>query len=83
MVARNKAKNELAQMMAKDPLPLERAKITTAAAQKKAERSFVEAEAALEEAKKKGGAGLGDLWWMEREIKEAKKYMPQSKGGRK
>ena len=35
LVSRNKAKNELAQHLGEDPLPLRRAKITTEAATKK------------------------------------------------
>jgi len=46
IVSRNKAKAELAQHLAEDPLPLRRAKITTEAAVKKAERASAAAEAA-------------------------------------
>jgi hypothetical protein len=46
VVARNKAKNELAQHLAEDPLPLRKAKITLEAATKKAEKARVAAEAA-------------------------------------
>lgn len=95
LVSRNKAKNELAQHLAEDPLPLRRAKITQEAAVKKAEKAskaaedarlaaehaFQEAEAALEEAKKSDGSAQGSLWWIDRELHEAKKYMPLSKGG--
>ncbi len=42
------------------------------------EKKVEEALAALEEAKDKGSP-LGSIWWMEREIKEAQKYLPQSK----
>lgn len=129
MVARNKAKNELQQLLAEDPLPLRRAQTTTEAALRKAEKarapfkaatesaeivraeavaarqasdqaaahaaqqraeaeaaqaraeeSFREAEEYLEIAKK--SVPNGSIWWMERELEEAKKYMPQSKGGR-
>ncbi len=37
-MSRNKAKAELAQHLAEDPLPLRRAKITTEAAHKKADK---------------------------------------------
>merc|ERR1712137_860441 len=48
VVSQNKAKAELAQHLAEDPLPLRRAKITQEAAVKKAERATnAEAEAAL------------------------------------
>eukprot|EP01083_Nonionella_stella_P109160 317991_1 len=164
LVSRNKAKHELAQAKAEDPLPLRRAKITADAALKRAaratdaaaaERAKVEeklsearkqrklaevaeqkaiaearaaesaaerasndaraaesarkiADAALEEAQRRRNAAdialneanmklreaedflekakktmpQGTLWWLERELSEQKKYMPQSKGGR-
>jgi len=155
-VSRNKAKNELAQHLGQDPLPLRRAKITQEAAVKKAERAtsaaadarakaesaaeeagharsaaeaaaaeaerrriaaekaaeeaararkaaeaaareserardaaeaaldearrkVAEAEAYLEEAKKR--LPHGSTWWLERELFEAKKYLPKAKGG--
>jgi len=104
VVQMNKAKNELAQHLASDPLPLRRAKITTEAAVKKAERTAREAEAAraradaaledatkklaeaeayLEEVKSKPGSAQGALWWIERELHEAKAFLPTSKGGYK
>jgi chromosome segregation ATPase len=45
VVARNKAKNELAQHLAEDPLPLRKAKITLEAANRKAEKARAAAEA--------------------------------------
>ena len=116
VVSRNKAKAELAQHLAEDPLPLRKAKITQEAAVKKAERSaaaaaeartaaevavkhaadakeesnramaaaeakVAEAEAFLAEVKSKPGAAEGAIWWIERELYEAKKYKPTSKGG--
>jgi F actin bundling C terminal len=109
VVTRNRAKNELAQHLAEDPLPLRRAKITMEAAVKKADRTraaaaaarqaseeaaaaaetatqdalakVAEAEAYLEDMKKKPGSAEGQMWWLERRIIEAKKYMPTSKGG--
>ena len=95
VVSRNKAKNELAQHLAEDPLPLRKAKITLEAAVKKAEKAtkaseearakaeaaLAEAEAYLHELSSKGGSGQGAIWWMERELKEARKFMPVSKGG--
>jgi chromosome segregation ATPase len=123
-VARNKAKNQLAQTKSEDPLPLRKAKITqeaalkrvqkerqkaeaaTAAADEKARQSaaaaeaakaaqleleeqtrqlekaeaelskaFAEAEKVLEDLKKKGGVAHGAIWWMERGLKEARKFM--------
>jgi len=45
-----KAKNELAQHLAKDPLPLSKAKLTAAAAQKKTDKANAAAQAASQEA---------------------------------
>lgn len=38
-----------------------------------------EAEEYLQEVKKKGGSPLGSIWFMERELKEAQKYLPKKK----
>jgi len=38
-----------------------------------------EAQEYLEEIKKKGGAALGSIWFMEREVKEAQRYLPKNK----
>jgi len=95
LVSRNKAKNELAQHLAEDPLPLRRARITQEAAVKKATDARQKAEAALAEARAKvaeaesyleelrmrSGSGQGSVWWMQRELTEVKKYLPTSKGG--
>jgi len=123
VVQMNKAKNELAQHLASDPLPLRRAKITQEAAVKKAERAYKtaeeatrksvearaaaeeavrkaeaareeaeqaveearrkveEAEAFVEEVKKKPGNAAGAIWWIDNELREARKYLPTSKGG--
>jgi len=54
VVQRNKAKNELAQHLGEDPLPLRRAKLTTEAATKKAEKAklaAIDAERAAEVAR--------------------------------
>jgi len=121
VVQQNKAKNELAQHLAEDPLPLRKAKITLEAALKKAEkarapfeaatkaaeaaraeavkalrksanakaaaeaaleearRRLEEAEAYLEEAKKR--LPEGQIWWLERELQERRKYLPKARGG--
>jgi len=85
-VARNKAFQELAQLRGQDPLPLRRAKITQEAAirrlesaRKATEKALVEAQRMLEDIKKRGSVPKGSIWWMDREVKEAKKYMPRSK----
>jgi len=91
VVKRNRAKAELEQMKAEDPLPLRRAKINTEAAVRRLEKArkaaeeataaavkrFEEAEERLEELKKAGSAE-GAIWWMSRELEERKKYLPQS-----
>jgi len=102
VVARNKAKNELAQHLAQDPLPLRRAKINQEAAVKRAEKATAaaaeaarvaeealdaadnkmrEAEAYLQEVKSRPGSAQGALYWIDRELHEAKAFLPQSKGG--
>ena len=95
VVSRNRAANELAQLQAEDPLPLRKAKLTVAAALKKAERavqfaeealnqalaSLAAAQAYLEEVKMKGGSAQGSIAWMERAILEQRKYLPSSRGG--
>jgi len=43
------------------------------------EQKVFEAQAYLEEIKKKGGAALGAIFWMERSVKEAQKYLPKNK----
>jgi predicted nucleic acid-binding Zn-ribbon protein len=86
VVSRNKAANELAQMKAEDPLPLRKAKITNDAAVRRVEKAEAELLLKMEEAteqlrkiKQSGGASNGQLWWMERELFEADKYLPSSK----
>jgi hypothetical protein len=88
-VQQNKAKAELAQHLAQDPLPLSRAKITAEAAAKRAERAVTNARAKIDEIEKqlkelalKSGSAAGALWWIERELHDAKQFMPSAKGGR-
>jgi len=102
-VQRSKASNEFQQLKAKDPLPLQRAKINQAAAVRKAERAtaaaaearaqaekslqeaqqaFDDAQKYLDEVSKMVGSAEGTMWWMSHELEEAKKYLPQSKGGK-
>jgi len=88
VVQQNKAKNELAQHKAEDPLPLRRAKITAEAAAKRAEKALKAAQDRVEELEnylkelaKKSGSAKGGLWWIDRELHDAKAYMPQRKGG--
>ena len=93
VVKRNRASNELDQLLAEDPLPLRKAKITQSATLKKSEKATAAANAAvaaaeaklqealdfLEQAKKNGDVAKGDIWWMQREITEKKKYLPKSR----
>eukprot|EP01104_Vermistella_antarctica_P004378 TRINITY_DN14834_c0_g1_i1.p1 TRINITY_DN14834_c0_g1~~TRINITY_DN14834_c0_g1_i1.p1 ORF type:complete len:293 (+),score=90.85 TRINITY_DN14834_c0_g1_i1:49-879(+) len=88
VVSRNRSKNELAQHLAEDPLPLRRAKITCEAASKRAEKALkiaqdrvAELEAYLKTLQATCGSAQGALWWIERDLYESKKYMPLSKGG--
>jgi len=94
-VQRSKASNELAQLKGQDPLPLKKAKITQEATvrkvekeRKKAEEATAACEAKVKEAEdylhkvmaeEGGDVARGALWWLDRELKEAQKYMPQKK----
>jgi len=44
-----------------------------------AEHKFEEAHQYLEMLKTTVGGGQGSIWWMERELEEAKKYLPKRK----
>jgi len=72
VVSKNKAKAELAQLLSEDPLPLRRAKITTEAAVKKAERTRVAAEEAAEQASNSRVAA-------EARVEEAEAYLNEIK----
>jgi len=101
-VAQSKAKAELAQHKAGDPLPLRKARITNEAAVKRTDKASKaaeearaaadaavidtrnkvdEAEAYLNEVKSRPGSAGGVLWWIDRELHEARAYLPTSKGG--
>jgi len=43
------------------------------------EERVKEATDYLEQVKRKGGVAHGAIWWMERELKEAEKYLPKKK----
>jgi len=49
------------------------------AAVRDTEARFVEAQEFLEAQKAKGGVAFGSIWWLERELKEAQKYLPKRK----
>jgi len=66
----------------------EAAKAAAVEAKKAAERALEdmqskveEAEAYLQEVKSKPGAAQGHIWWLERELQEARAYLPERKGG--
>jgi len=103
-VARNKSKNELAQHLAANPLPLRKAKITQEAAVKKAEKArqkatdakkaaddaleaakkrVEEAQKYLDEVKRRPGQAFGSIWWIQKELDNAKNFLPERKGGLK
>ena len=48
------------------------------AAVQEANAKLQEANDFLEEEKQKGGVAQGDIWWMQRELEEKKKYMPKA-----
>jgi len=93
VVQRNKAASELAQLKAQDPLPLRRAKILQDACVRKVEAARKVCEAAraaaearaketedlLNELKKASAVPFGAIWWMQREVTEARKFMPKSR----
>merc|ERR1712100_519077 len=58
-----------------------KAKATADAALEDAEQKLAEAEAFLEEVKSRPGCAHGAVWWIERELHEQKRYLPESKGG--
>jgi len=76
-VQRNSAANELEQLKKGDNIRVRKGKVQTAT--KKAEDAMAKAQKVFEELKRKGGASPGSMWWMERELNEARKYLPQSK----
>jgi len=46
-----------------------------------AERRLADAEAYLNEVRNKPGSAAGALWWIDRELHEQKKYLPERRGG--
>jgi len=57
------------------------AKHAAEAAVEEANKRVEEAEAFLEYVKSKPGSAQGAIWWMSRELEEARKYLPERKGG--
>jgi len=58
------------------------AKVAAEAAVDEMAKKLEEAEAYFDKIKSKPGSARGALWWMDREIHEAKAYLPTKKGGR-
>ena len=58
-----------------------RAKAAAEKALAEASQKLKEAEAYLEEVKSRPGQAQGALWWIERELHEAKAYVPERQGG--
>ena len=69
-VAAMRANAELQQLLSADNTELNRALLTAEASVRKAQKMGTD-----------GGAAQGALWWLDRELTEAKKYKPQKKGG--
>jgi DNA repair exonuclease SbcCD ATPase subunit len=63
--------------------PFEAARKRAEDAADAAQARVQEAEAYLEEIKRKPGSPFGAIWWMERELNEQKAYLPERKGGLK
>jgi len=63
----------------KKKVALEEQKRRVEQAVRDTEARLQEAQDYLEEVKRKGGSAAGAIWWIERELKEAKKYLPKSK----
>ena len=57
------------------------ARLAAEGALSKATEAFKNAEDYLEEVKARSVSAAGGLWWIERDLYEAKKYLPLSKGG--
>jgi len=59
------------------------AKLAAEAAVEDARNKVDEAEEFLQKVKAKPGGGQGAIWWMERELHEARAFLPERKGGYK
>jgi len=79
VVQQNKAKNELAQHLAEDPLPLRKAKITLEAALKRAEKARAPFEAATRAAEAARQAAEEALEDASRKVAEAEAYLEEVK----
>jgi len=59
----------------------EEARVAAEAALIDTQAKVEKAEAYLREVKSKPGSAGGALWWIDRELHEARAYLPTSKGG--
>merc|ERR1712137_830886 len=75
VVSRNKAKNELSQLLAEDPLPLRKSKITLEAATKRAEKTRAPFEAATKEAEAARAVADKALADARAKVQEAEDYL--------
>jgi len=46
-----------------------------------AKKGFDDAEKFLTEVQSRSGSAHGSLWWIEQDLQEARKYIPQKRGG--
>jgi len=79
VVQQNKAKAELAQHLAEDPLPLRKAKITLEAARKKAEKARAPFEAATKAAEAARASAEAALDETRARVAEAEAYLQEVK----
>ncbi|KAL6080410.1 putative TolA protein [Balamuthia mandrillaris] len=79
VVQQNKAKAELAQHLAEDPLPLRKAKITLEAAKKKADKARAPFEAATKAAEEARAVAEEALEQTRRRVEEAEEYLREVK----
>jgi len=81
-LSRARITNEAAVKKAeKTAAAAEAAKIAAEAAVEDTKKKLAEAEAYLKEVMSKPGSAGGSLWWIDRELHEAKAYLPTAKGG--
>lgn len=79
LVSRNKAKNELQQLLAEDPLPLQRAKINQGATVRAQEKSTRAAEAAAQRATEASNAAEQAVTDAQASMQKAEEYLHEVK----
>jgi len=70
---------ELTRQLEEKTKQVEEQKRQVEEAQRDTEARCKEAEEFLQIVKKKGGVAYGSIWYLERELKEAQKYLPKRK----